>query len=721
MKTKNKLLTLAGALITCAGINSAIGQSTGNNAYNATWYLGWSTSQNLPFKLAGTQYMTLTTAGDLNLNTAARRYQIAGNNVLWHNGNTANIFVGVGAGTSNSTGAQNTYIGKDAGKTNTTASGNTAVGCAALTKNIGFGNTALGDSALASLTYSQGASMEQNTAVGYLALKSYVYSIGSYPNVAVGAKALYMNYIGGANVAIGCNALSSNYSGRENTGVGANVMSDNVYGDYNTAMGDEALGHNKNGSRNTAIGSETMANCTGDYNTGIGMWAGLGSGANSSSLYSNNCFFGYQSGYLCTTGGDNVFCGYQSGAANTTGNKNVFSGSQAGYNNTSGVSNVFSGYQAGYSATTGSNNIFTGYQSGYSNIAGAGNIFTGYQAGYSNGSGKNNIFLGEQSGYSSTTSAGDIFIGRLSGYSNTIGDGNVFLGQYAGYSNTTGSNNFCLGYSADVGAGNLNNCGAIGFNTVVTASNKIFMGDGNLLGCYNFTGIWGSYSDARFKTNVKEDVKGLEFIKKLRPVTYNLDTKKLTEFISKNMPESTRSAFVDKDFTESTKRVHSGFLAQEVEKASVDCGFTSSIVSKPSNDNDPYALSYAEFVVPLVKAVQEQQKMIEDLKTEVASLKTALTGAQHIDLNNSNQPILFQNEPNPFDGSTLIRYFIPENINNAYVVFYDEVGKEVNRNTIKEKGFGKIEVNTENLAAGIYTYSIYVDGKSMDTKKMLKK
>jgi hypothetical protein len=39
---------------------------------------------------------------------------------------------------------------------------------------------------------------------------------------------------------------------------------------------------------------------------------------------------------------------------------------------------------------------------------------------------------------------------------------------------------------------------------------------------------------------------------------------------------------------------------------------------------------------------------------------------------------------------------------------------------ITEKGFGKIEANTENLTSGIYTYSIEVDGKVIDTKKMMR-
>ena len=42
-------------------------------------------------------------------------------------------------------------------------------------------------------------------------------------------------------------------------------------------------------------------------------------------------------------------------------------------------------------------------------------------------------------------------------------------------------------------------------------------------------------------------------------------------------------------------------------------------VDVPKNDSDMYGLRYAEFVVPLVKAVQQQ--MIESLQAEVAALK----------------------------------------------------------------------------------------------------
>ena len=59
------------------------------------------------------------------------------------------------------------------------------------------------------------------------------------------------------------------------------------------------------------------------------------------------------------------------------------------------------------------------------------------------------------------------------------------------------------------------------------------------------------------------------------------------------------------------------------------------------------------------------------------------------------------------------------------MAFYDAYGKEIKKVKIKvkinETGAGKIEVNTQNVATGIYTYSLIVNGKVADTKKMLKK
>ena len=82
------------------------------------------------------------------------------------------------------------------------------------------------------------------------------------------------------------------------------------------------------------------------------------------------------------------------------------------------------------------------------------------------------------------------------------------------------------------------------------------------------------------------------------------------------------------DRTTNEQIIHTGFIAQEVEIAAQESGFEFDGVHHPANEKDPYTLAYAEFVVPLVKAVQEQQQMLEiqgrkinELKAEVAALK----------------------------------------------------------------------------------------------------
>ena len=61
-----------------------------------------------------------------------------------------------------------------------------------------------------------------------------------------------------------------------------------------------------------------------------------------------------------------------------------------------------------------------------------------------------------------------------------------------------------------------------------------------------------------------------------------------------------------------------------MEKAARQSGFDFSGVDKPKNEKDFYGLRYAEFVVPLVKAVQEQQVMIDELKKQNKDLRDQL-------------------------------------------------------------------------------------------------
>ncbi|MEO1655296.1 MAG: hypothetical protein AAFU64_17255 [Bacteroidota bacterium] len=50
---------------------------------------------------------------------------------------------------------------------------------------------------------------------------------------------------------------------------------------------------------------------------------------------------------------------------------------------------------------------------------------------------------------------------------------------------------------------------------------------------------------------------------------------------------------------------------------------------------------------------------------------------------------------------------------------YLVVGKEQHRELIDQSGEGSIEVSLQGLATGIYLYSLVIDGKLIDTKRML--
>ena len=75
---------------------------------------------------------------------------------------------------------------------------------------------------------------------------------------------------------------------------------------------------------------------------------------------------------------------------------------------------------------------------------------------------------------------------------------------------------------------------------------------------------------------------------------------------------------------EKQKTIFSGFIAQDVESAAKELGYDFSGVDAPKNANDLYSLRYADFVVPLTKAVQEQQQIITQLQQTIVELQRRL-------------------------------------------------------------------------------------------------
>ena len=174
---------------------------------------------------------------------------------------------------------------------------------------------------------------------------------------------------------------------------------------------------------------------------------------------------------------------------------------------------------------------------------------------------------------------------------------------------------------------------ALGNFAVVNASNKVRIGDGNITVIEGQVD-WSFPSDGRFKTNVKTNVAGLDFIMKLRPVTYTFDMATYNRHIRPDdwqthlSPENDK---LEKAHIEANKdKLHSGFIAQEVEKAAYSIGFDFNGIVRPQSEKDNYGLRYGTFVVPLVQATQEQERKIQMLtrivekqEAKIAQLETS--------------------------------------------------------------------------------------------------
>jgi hypothetical protein len=276
------------------------------------------------------------------------------------------------------------------------------------------------------------------------------------------------------------------------------------------------------------------------------------------------------------------------------------------------ASNTANGSGALYSNTTGNNNTANGVEALRFNTTGYQNTATGIGALSLNTTGFQNTANGSGALNFNTTGYENTANGSAALLFNTTGNYNTANGTGALQSNTTGNNNTALGHIANVSSGNLSNATAIGNIATVSASNRVRIGNSSVSRIGGQV-AWTNLSDGRIKENVQEAVPGLSFISQLRPVTYTLNTRKQDEITMQAMPDSIKEKRMlsDADYLESSSIVRTGFIAQEVEAAAQKVGFDFDGVSTPDNETDLYGIRYAEFVVPLVKAMQEQQEMID--------------------------------------------------------------------------------------------------------------
>jgi len=266
-----------------------------------------------------------------------------------------------------------------------------------------------------------------------------------------------------------------------------------------------------------------------------------------------------------------------------------------------------------------------------------------------------------------------------------------------------------------------------GLNRIATNSHFVPLFD-NLRDLGHFNNRWNEVwaadgtintSDARDKRNIEDLEYGLAEVLDLRPVRFQWKGEKtgeeklglLAQDLLKVLPEVVKShdwVQVEED-------------SEELKKVALE----------------RYGVFYSDLIPVLIRAIQEQQEEIEELKDDfenrLANLEEQLALMQQncctstLDIENRNasllgtaeQAQLLQNEPNPFDQSTTIRYFIPNEVQQAHLQISDLTGKVVRQVNVKERGAGSYKLNAYSLQAGSYFYTLVVDGQVLETKQMV--
>jgi len=428
--------------------------------------------------------------------------------------------------------------------------------------------------------------------------------------------------------------------------------------------------------------------------------------------------------------------------SNKTGNRNVAIGNKALYSSVANSSNVAVGDSALYKYNDGT---FTDYMVAVgkaaltSNTTGFYNTAIGGHSLLSNTTGYFNTANGIFSIAKNTTGSTNTAHGAYSLYSNSTGSCNTAVGYNALFGNTTGSNNTAIGCSSGTSSATLTNATAIGSGATATASNQVMLGN-TAVTSVKAAGSFVIMSDGRFKDNRKENVPGLDFIKALKPVTYNYNIHRLNNFLNPGQSKvdtDGRSSGVccstaeEEAIAKKEKKLYTGFIAQEVEDAANKLGYDFSGVYKPQNDKDAYGLSYSDFVVPLVKAMQElsqrndeKDAKIDDLQKQINDLKAMITSNTSQVQAGSSAVVkiagasITQNSPNPAANSTSIYYTTPLKSISAQLSIADNSGKMIKQFKLNE-GSGIINIDASSLPNGSYTYFIIIDGKVAESKKMV--
>ena len=336
---------------------------------------------------------------------------------------------------------------------------------------------------------------------------------------------------------------------------------------------------------------------------------------------------------------ESVICSLNIGRGCCGCSNNTILGNGAGGLYTTGTRNTAIGCGAGR-ATVATDKVSLGYKAGLLSYGGSYNVLLGSLVGVSNYCGSASVVIGQNAGYFTQYSSVGVGAGALRTGTNSrsvavgllaiCNSGNKNCQTAVGYK--AGITNTAIGLIAigDTAAGSaggsfstaIGSCtGRFGTNCYTTQVG-FYAYDGNynscrfVLGKYGCTNAyiyvsWTNCSDVRDKTNVNDlpNNLGLNFIRKLRPVSFKFDYRR--EYMFKCGFE-----FGEKDGTLKKGETNYGFLAQQIEEVTQELNVKFDGVNYDEY-NDGYTLKTLELLSPIVKAIQELNNELDIIEQQI--------------------------------------------------------------------------------------------------------
>ena len=156
---------------------------------------------------------------------------------------------------------------------------------------------------------------------------------------------------------------------------------------------------------------------------------------------------------------------------------------------------------------------------------------------------------------------------------------------------------------------------------------------------------------------------------------------------------------------------HYGFIAQELQEIYPDL-----VVE---GEDGYLGVNYIEIIPLLVRSIQELNAKIEQYENGSSPIKKAASRSAEVTDLDAVVNTLYQNEPNPFTVSTVIRCDVAEDVVKADLYIYTMNGEQIAEYAVTERGETSVTIDGGSLNAGMYLYALVTDGKVVDTKRMI--